>query len=109
MPLRWSRSSALALIPLSVAFTTVLAAPCAGATDCTGANGTNVIASTCINDDTLWPHAGASRFVGFGGAETVAAGQVGFGILATYLSRPIVLHVPGPQGDQYAINDQVNG
>ena len=79
----------------------------ARATECTG-----TLVSTCINDDTLWPHAGASRFVGFGGTETIASGAIGFGLVTTYLSRPIIIHTPspGPGGtDQYAINDQVNG
>ncbi len=47
--------------------------------------------STCINDDNLWPHAGSSRFLTLGGTETTARGEVGFGLYATYLSRPIVL------------------
>ena len=84
----------------------------ARADDCT-----TTIASTCINDDTLWPHAGPQRFVGVGGAETIASGQIGFGLITSYLSRPIVIHTfsPGPTGsgtsgqDHYAINDQVNG
>src|SRR5258706_10820537 len=81
------------------------------ATDCTG-----TLASTCINDDTLWPHAGAGRFLGFGGTETIAPGQVGFGLVTSYLSRPIVIRTfsPGPNGsgasgsDQFVVNDQVN-
>jgi hypothetical protein len=84
-----------------------LAALPAGATDCSG------ILSTCLNDDTLWPHAGPARFVAVGSAETVAPGQIGFGLVASYLSHPIILHVASPGGgqgsDQYAINDQVNG
>ena len=93
---------------LSAASILFLAARDAHATDCTG----GPLTSTCINDDTLWAHAGPSRFVSIGSTETVAPGHVGFGLLTTYLSRPIVLHVPspGPNGSsQYAINDQVNG
>ncbi len=70
------------------------------------------LVTTCINSDTLWPHAGPSQFLTVGGTETVAKGQVGFGLFATYLSRPITLHLPspGPGGSsQYAVNDQVNG
>jgi hypothetical protein len=66
----------------------------------------------CVNSDTFWPHAGASHFAAVGGTETVGDGRLGFGLVTTYLSRPIVLHIPspGPGGsDQYAINDQVNG
>jgi hypothetical protein len=83
-----------------------LASPAARATDCSG------IDSPCINSDILWPHAGPARFVSIGAAETVAPGQLGFGLVTSYLSRPIVLHVPtpGPGGsDQYAIDNQVNG
>ena len=48
---------------MAAAFVTLVASErTARATDCTG-----TLVSTCINDDTLWPHAGASRFVGFGG------------------------------------------
>jgi hypothetical protein len=81
------------------------------------------ITSTCINDDTLWPHAGPARFVSVGSAETLAAGQLGFGLVATYLSRPIRLderspgitgagsdQAPAPVGtEQNVINDQANG
>lgn len=78
----------------------------ARATDCSGIN------SPCINGDIFWPHAGPSRFVGVGSTETVAAQQVGVGLVAAYQKQPLVLHVaqPGPGGsDQNAIDDQVNG
>jgi hypothetical protein len=68
--------------------------------------------SPCVNDDVLWAHAGPSRFVAIASTDTVATGQIGFGLVATYLSRPVVLHVPSPGGpgtDQYAVNDQANG
>jgi OmpA-OmpF porin, OOP family len=68
--------------------------------------------STCINDDNFWPHAGPSQFLAVGGTDTVARGQVAFGLVTSYLSRPISFHVaaPGPPGSTaYAINDQVNG
>jgi hypothetical protein len=67
--------------------------------------------STCINDDVLWPHAGPAHFVAVGSTETVAAGQIGFGLVTSYISRPIVLQVPSPGSGgspEYAINDQVN-
>ena len=83
-----------------------LLSPSARATDCSGT------VSPCINDDTLWQHAGAAQFVAIGSAETIAAGQLGFGLATSYLSRPIVLHTASPGGggsDQYVIDDQVNG
>ena len=70
------------------------------------------LVSTCINSDTLWPHAGPQRFVGVGGTETNDEGRLGFGLVADYQSRPIVFHIPTPGGagsDQYAIDNQVNG
>ncbi len=77
-----------------------------GTTECPGP------ASPCINDDTLWEHAGPSHFVAVGSTETVARGQLGFGLVTSYLSRPIVLHLPSPGSggsSDYVINDQVNG
>ncbi len=73
--------------------------------DCSG------VYSPCVNDDTLWPHAGAARFTSVGSTETIAPGQIGFGLVSTYLSRPVVLTIPAPAppGSQaYAIDDQVN-
>jgi hypothetical protein len=78
----------------------------ARATNCSG------VTSTCINDDTLWPHAGPARFVAVGSTETVAANQLSFGLVTSYLSRPIVLHLATPGGtsplDIRAVDDQVN-
>jgi hypothetical protein len=83
----------------------VLVAPSARATECSG------LFSPCVNDDVLWPHAGPSRFAAIGSTDTVAAGQIGFGLVTSYLNRPIILATPlgGAEIDQYAINDQVNG
>jgi hypothetical protein len=54
------------------------------------------ILSPCVDSDTLWPHAGPSIFMNVGGTETVAADRIAFGLVATYLSRPIVLNVSSP-------------
>ncbi len=82
-----------------------------GESDARAQQCSNPLTSTCINSDTLWPHAGPQRFVGVGSAETVAARQIAFGLLASYQSRPIVINGPSPGGsgtDQYAIDNQVN-
>jgi hypothetical protein len=53
-----------------------------------------------------------ARFAAVGSTETVAPGQIGFGLVSTYLSRPVVLTIPAPAPpgtQQYAIDDQVNG
>jgi hypothetical protein len=84
-----------------------LSASTARASDCT-----NPVNSTCINSDTYWPHAGPMRFQGVGGVETVDEGQVAFGLVTTYLYRPIVLQIasPGPGGsEQNVVKNQVNG
>ena len=67
--------------------------------------------STCINDDNLWPHAGASHFLTIGGTETAPRGEVGFGLFTSYLSRPIVLQTNsgGSSTTDNAIDNQLNG
>jgi OmpA-OmpF porin, OOP family len=96
----------IAVVFLSAAFAGVLSTVPAGATDCSG------VLSPCINDDALWPHAGPARFIAVGSAQTVAASHLGFGLVASYLSRPIVLRLASPgasqESKQNAVNDQVN-
>lgn len=70
----------------------------------------NPLVGACINSDTLWPQAGPTRFVGIGGGETLGEGQLGFGLVASYASRPVLLRLasPGPGGtEQTAVDDQV--
>ena len=69
------------------------------------------VLSTCINDDTLWPHAGPGLFESIGAGHTVAGGRVAFGLITSYVSRPIVLELvsSGLGSDQNVINDQVTG
>jgi OOP family OmpA-OmpF porin len=55
-----------------------------------------------------------ARFVAVGSAETIAPGKIGFGLVTTYLSRPIVIHLVSPGvstggAEHNAVNDQVNG
>src|SRR5260370_23722800 len=98
--------SGIAIVGLASVTSLLLCTRGAHGTECSG------ILSPCINDDTLWPHAGPARFVSIGSTETVAPGQLGFDLVSTYLSRPVVVHVASPGGagsDQYAINDLVNG
>ncbi|MBX3230184.1 MAG: hypothetical protein KIT84_24875 [Labilithrix sp.] len=114
MPSSFSRAAAITGALFVV--TEVVSENAASAQQCS-----NPTMSTCINSDTLWPHAGPQRFVAVGGTETVTSGQVGFGLVATYLSRPILLNAPTPGvtgvtpdgtlqvgTSQYAVDDQVN-
>jgi hypothetical protein len=75
------------------------------ATDCSG------FISSCVNDDPLWPHAGAAEFEAVGGTDVVSARQLGFGLVTSYISRPIALELRSPGGgsEQYAVNNQVDG
>jgi hypothetical protein len=82
-----------------------------GETEARAQQCSNPLVSTCINSDSFWPQAGPQRFVAVGSAETVAARQVSFGLVTTYLSRPVILRVasPGPGGsDQFVVDNQVN-
>ncbi|MEI7893504.1 MAG: thrombospondin type 3 repeat-containing protein [Myxococcales bacterium] len=95
--------STLSALAAAAAF--VLAARTAGATECTG-----TLLSTCIQSDAFWPHAGPASFLGVGAAETLVRGQLGFGLVTSYQSRPLTLKSasPGPGGsDVYVIDNQV--
>src|SRR5258708_5393785 len=96
----------VALVAVACGVGPLLCAAIAHATDCSG------ILSPCIDDDVLWPHAGSARFVSIGSTGTVGANRLGFGLVSTYLSRPVVLHVktPGAGGsDQNAVDNAVDG
>jgi hypothetical protein len=80
----------IAVAGLRAALAVALVSGRARATDCS-----NVV-NPCINDDTLWPHGGPARFLAVGSAETVAPGQIGFALIVSYLSRPVVLHLASP-------------
>jgi hypothetical protein len=72
----------------------------------------NPLVDTCINSDTYWPSPGPQRFARVTGTETLGSGEVGFGLISTYLSRPVKLVVasPGPSGtDTFVVDNQVNG
>ena len=82
-----------------------------GATEVRAQQCSNPLTSTCVNSDAYWPNAGPQRFAAVGGTETLVGGQLGFGLVTTYLSRPVVVRVasPGPGGsDQFAIDNQVD-
>jgi OmpA-OmpF porin, OOP family len=90
---------------------TLLAAFALVTTEASAQQCANPLISTCINGDTYWPHAGPQRFAAVGGTETLPSGQVGFGLVTSYQSRPVVLRLasPGPGGsDQAVIDNQVN-
>ena len=72
---------------------------------------TNPLVSTCINSENYWPEAGIMRFATVPGTETVPRQQVSFGLVTSYVSRPIVLRIasPGEGSDQPVVNQQVNG
>jgi OOP family OmpA-OmpF porin len=78
----------------------------AASADCTV-----TVLSPCVDSDTFWPHAGPSQFLTVGGTETVASDRIAFGLVSSYLSRPIVIHSasPGPNGsDRPAVDNQID-
>jgi len=66
--------------------------------------------STCFDADTLWPHAGPAYFNFIGGRATTPPGAFGLGIVATYLSRPVVLAIPSadPNGTEVVAVDHLS-
>jgi hypothetical protein len=72
---------------------------------------TNPLVNTCINSDAYWPNPGPSRFTRVSSTETLAGGELGFGLVATWLSRPVILSVrsPGTGTDVSVVENQVNG
>ena len=110
--MRPRRATACTLIPRLTLSLTLVFAALVSTGDAFGKECTNPLINTCINSDTYWPTPGPMRFATVAGTETVGRGQVGFGMVATYLSRPVVLRVasPGPGGtDQYVVDNQVTG
>ncbi len=93
----------------ALAFATVAVVSAAGQAraECDDA----ALLSTCIDADTLWPHAGAGRFQSVGATETTEPWQFSVGLLTTYLRKPIVLRAASadPDGtDVEAIDHMVN-
>lgn len=88
-----------------------LVVPLSWAADARGNDCVNPLINSCINSETYWPNAGPMRFTTIAGTETVGTGQVAFGMVGSYVSRPVVLRVasPGPGGsDAYVVDNQVN-
>ena len=83
----------------------VFAVRMARATDCSGLD------SPCIDDDILWPHSGYARFEAVGATQILAPRQLGFGLVPTYLSRPVVLPLRTNDAavDRDAVDNQVDG
>lgn len=73
----------------------------------------NPLVNTCFNSDNYWPTPGPVRFATVAGTETVARGQVGFGLITSYQSRPVILNLASPGGSngnrQNVVDNQVTG
>lgn len=65
--------------------------------------------SGCIDSETFWPHAGPRRLMTVGGTETIAQGNVGFGLVGSYQSRPVTIQTPTGAGpmSRNAIDNQI--
>ncbi len=85
---RTSRVCAASSLAAAAVFaTSLIASPHASADSCN--DGQHL--GTCFDADNLWPHAGAGRLQSVGATETTAPKQVSFGLVTTYLRKPVVL------------------
>jgi outer membrane protein OmpA-like peptidoglycan-associated protein len=103
----WRRLSAAGLLGATALLSTTLVSSAARAEGCQPSNGL----STCVDADNLWPHAGAGPFLSIGSTQTVPESKVSFGLVGSYLSRPIGLRVssPDPAGaTSYAIDNALD-
>jgi outer membrane protein OmpA-like peptidoglycan-associated protein len=73
----------------AVLATLALLAPSAARADCDP----TAQLGGCVNADNLWPHAGPGPFLARGSTLTAPAGKASFGLVLSYLSRPIGLRV----------------
>lgn len=102
-PMRSRISVALGVTAL---ISTTFSSADASARECT-----NPLVNTCIDSETYWPNPGPMRFATVAGTETMAKGQIGFGLVGSYISRPINVNVasPGPGGTSLAaVDNQIN-
>ncbi|WP_438032297.1 OmpA family protein [Sorangium sp. So ce204] len=90
-----ARSSLPLLVASGVFMATLLPAP-VRADECAPASGL----SGCIDADNLWPHAGGGPFFAVGSTGTAPSAKASFGLVASYLSRPVGLRTasPDPEG-----------
>ena len=70
---------------------TIAFEPVARASDCN-----NPLIGACINSDTYWPNPGPLQLATVAGTETVTRGEIAFGLIASFLSKPITLNIPSP-------------
>ncbi|WP_437686328.1 OmpA family protein [Sorangium sp. So ce176] len=89
-----ARSSLPLLAAAGASMAISLPAP-ARADECAPARGL----SGCIDADNLWPHAGAGPFFAVGSTATAPSARASFGVVASYLSRPVGLRVASPDPD----------
>jgi hypothetical protein len=89
----------------------IVAAVCVGPATARAADCDSRLLNTCVDADTFWARPGPQRFAAVGGTETVPRGNVAFGLVASYQSRPIIIRLPspGPDGsDRTVIDNQLN-
>ncbi len=67
--------------------------------------------STCIDADNLWPRPGGGPLFSIGSASTAPEGTASFGLVLSYLSRPVGLRVASPDPDGtviYALDNMLD-
>jgi OOP family OmpA-OmpF porin len=79
----------------------------AHATDCAPISGM----SPCVDSQSLWVHPGPGRFIAVGPGQTTPDGQAAFGLLVSWMSRPIGLRMGSPDPDgvvTYLVEDAID-
>ncbi|XXU33487.1 OmpA family protein [Sorangium sp. So ce1000] len=89
-----ARPSLPLLVASGIFMTALLPAP-VRANECAPASGL----SGCIDADNLWPHAGGGPFFAVGSTGTAPGAKAAFGLVASYLSRPVGLRTASPDPD----------
>src|SRR5262245_17787304 len=76
----------------TAALTSLSSTPALAAGACSAPDGL----STCVDADNLWAEPGRGPFFALGPAETTPEGRVSFGLVVSYLSRPIGYRTSSP-------------
>jgi outer membrane protein OmpA-like peptidoglycan-associated protein len=106
-PIREPARPILPLLVVSGVLAIGAAARTARADGCEPPNGL----SSCIDADNLWPRPGGGPLFAIGGAATAPEGKASFGLVMSYLSRPIGLRVASPDPDGtviYALDNMLD-
>jgi len=100
-------AAALCVITTALSCDALFSGGAAHAADCAPTSGI----SPCIDSQALWTHPGPGRFIAVAPGTTTPDGKAGFGLLVSWMSRPIGLRVGSPDPDgvvTYLVEDAID-